>query len=432
MTPGLRQGFVLGIAAWLALAMAVLVLWAAAAGLARAAPEASSTQRVLVMLRLQPEHLRPGSDYAGSYGDGADRAVRRRIAARLARRYGLTLVDDWPMPLVGVDCFVMTAPPGASTAELAAKLSHEPDVAWSEPMNLYQAQSSAQRPAQGAAPTHNDPLYAVQPDAREWRLAELHRYATGRGVKVAVIDSMVETTHPDLAGQIELSRNFVAGRPTTAERHGTGVAGLIAARADNGLGIAGVAPGARLMALRACWQRTSDQAGAVCESLDLAKALDFAISHDAQVINLSLSGPSDTLLGRLLDAAAARHIAVVGAVDRDAPGGGFPASHAGVVAVADESWGPEPAGVYSAPGRDVPTTTPGGHWSLVNGSSFAAAQVSGLIALLRERSPAASPVRLVEAAAGGGAIDACASLLRGAPCDCGCARLAEAAAPGRR
>ena len=74
----------------------------------------------------------------------------------------------------------------------------------------------------------------------------------------------------------------------------------------------------------------------MCDTLSLAKALYFAIGHDAQVINLSLSGPPDPLLGRLIDVALARGIVVVGALDPNAADGGFPASHPGVVAVSDD------------------------------------------------------------------------------------------------
>jgi subtilisin family serine protease len=271
-------------------------------------------------------------------------------------------------------------------------------------MNLYQAKGSA---------SHNDPLYPVQPAAREWRLAQLHKIATGRNVRVAVIDSRIENNHPDLVGQVAVSQNFVPDRFLGPEEHGTAVAGVIAARADNGVGIAGIAPGARLMGLRACWQTPGKPLATVCDSLSLAKALSFAITHSAQVINLSLSGPPDILLGKLVDAAQGRRIIVVGAFDRDLPRGGFPASHPGVVAVADESSGPAPPGVFAAPGHDVPTTLPGGRWALVNGSSFSAAHVSGLVALTREHGrfrPGA--LTLVSVRPGGGAIDACATLTR--------------------
>jgi subtilisin family serine protease len=390
---------------WLAPLVALV-----AAGLVRAAPDpggratpADPGRRILVMLRLPPAHLRPGSDYAGGYDEGMGRSARRRLVEGLARAHGLTLADAWPMPLVGVDCFVLDIPSGASPEALAASLSRDPVVAWSQPLNLYRTEAA----------TDNDPLYRAQPAAREWRLAELHRFATGRDVRVALVDSAVEANHPDLAGQIAISRNFVAGRGATSEQHGTNVAGVIAAKANNGLGMAGVAPGARLMALRACWQLSAppgQAATTVCDSLSLAKAISFAITHGAQVINLSLSGRADRLLGALIDVAGQRRVSVVAAFDRGLPGGGFPASHPGVVAVADETAGSPPPGVYGAPGRDVPTTQPGGRWGLVSGASFAAAHVSGLLALMRQRRGPGS-LALV-AFRPGGAVDACASLAR--------------------
>ncbi len=230
---------------------------------------------------------------------------------------------------------------------------------------------------------------------------------------------MVDASQPDLAGQIQTIQDFVLDHPHAPEQHGTGVAGIIAGIADNHIGIAGVAPHARLMALRACWQEGA--ATAVCDSLSLAKALYFAIGHNAQVINLSLSGPPDPLLGRLIDVALARGMVVVAAVDPHAPEGGFPASHAGVVAVSDDPATTAP-GALVAPGRDAPTTEPGGRFALVSGSSYAAAHVSGLFALMREHNGrAAGPVALVTFRPGGGPIDTCASLMHAA-----CPRLAGA------
>lgn len=399
------------------------ILWTAASASAwaeAAAPRTSDpgpqSQQVLVLLRMAPDHLRADPNYAGGYGPGADRAARRRTANRLAHEHGLTLVTGWPMPQVGVDCFVMDVPAGQSPAEVAARLSRERDVAWAEPMRLYRAQGKV------AAP--NDPLFRAQPAARAWRLADLHELSTGRNVRVAVVDSQIDENHPDLAGQAMIREDFAPGRPSAGEQHGTAVAGIIAAVANNGLGIAGIAPGARLMALRACWQEVSDT---VCDTLSLAKALHFAIEHDAQVINLSLSGPPDILLGRLLDVALARGAVVVGAVDPNLALGGFPASHPGVVAVASDpgdARAPRGSGAYLAPGRDIPTTLPGGRWSLVNGSSFAAAHVSGLFALLDARGARRSHRPTLVAARSGGAIDACASLLQAlGPCrSCACAQ----------
>jgi len=389
----------------------------------RADPAASSRRQILVLLHLPPPHYRPNGGYGGDYGNDPAHGARRRLAARIAHDHGLALVTDWPMPLLGLDCYVMAVPDGRSTEAVAALVSKDPGVDWAEPMHVYRTQGSAPA-AQGAVPARGgDPLFAVQPAAAQWRLAELHQLFTGKGVTVAVIDSRIEVNHPDLAGQISLNADFATGGAAGGELHGTGVAGVIAAKAANGVGIVGVAPRARLMALRACWQLVAQPpaaAATVCDSLSLAKALHFAIEHNAQVINMSLSGPQDRLLGRLIEIALGRGEAVVGAFDRAVPGGGFPASWPGVIAVSDE--GTNAAGVYTAPGRDVMTTQPGGHWYLVNGGSYAAAHVSGLVALLREKRRADGPVTFVSARAGGGAIDACATLLGPSMrCDCKCA-----------
>jgi hypothetical protein len=367
-------------------------------GVAAAQPRADTDadpRELLVLLRLPPEHFRPGDGYAGNYGDALGASARRRVAARIAKEHGLALGIDWPMPLAGVHCFVMALPEGETPEHALRALALDPAVAWAQPMHVYHAR---------AAPA--DPLYPTQPTARTWQLAALHEVATGRDVSVAVIDSGIEPDHPDLAGAVATSQNFVAGRPDAAELHGTAVAGLIAAR-DNGVGIVGVAPRARLLALRACWQRTAD--ATVCSSLSLAMALHFAIAHDAQVINLSLAGPPDRLLDALLDAALARGATVVAAADRSLPEGGFPASHRGVLGVvADDGTGALPGG-YAAPGRDLPTSVPPARWQLVSGASYAAAEVSGLAALLRELR--ADPTRML-AAAPSGVIDACASVAR--------------------
>jgi subtilisin family serine protease len=303
----------------------------------------------------------------------------------------------------------MTVPASQMPEQAIEALAHDPLVEWSQPVHQYRAQGAAGEP--------NDPLFRVQPAARDWRLAELHRIATGRGVRVAVIDSKIEADHPDLKGQVQFTQDFVDGHPVQSEQHGTGVAGIIAAVSDNNLGVSGIAPNARLMALRACWQ--ADASATVCDTLSLAKGLHYAIDHQAQVINLSLSGPQDLLLGKLIDVATARGIAVVGAFDGSQADGGFPASHVGVVAVSDGSTS-VPPGVFVAPGRDVPTTQPGGRWYLVNGSSYAAAHVSGLLALVREHArPPQGALSLVTLRPGGGGIDACATLARTArPCGC--------------
>ena len=389
-------------------AMFALPSSAAAQGSPTIAPE----RQILVMVRHPADHYQPAGTYGGDYGNDLTRSARERLARGIARNHGLTFVDGWPMPMIGVDCFIMAVPDGRSTTAAAAELSHDSKVAWAEPVQLYEAQGGAASP--------NDPLFPAEPAARDWKLAELHQLATGKGVKVAVIDSGIEANHPDLAGQVILNRNFVVGRAEAPEDHGTAVAGIIAAKSGNGIGIAGVAPDARLLGLRACWQRGGAGTATVCDGLSLAKALYFAVQQKPDVINLSLSGPDDRLLRTLIDAALSRGSVVVAAYDASKPDGGFPATVPGVIAVSDHAFAGHSAQVYIAPGRDVPTTQPGGRWFLVNGSSFSAAHVSGLAALVLQRRK--SPVlNLVSDSRVGGTIDACATLERAATgCDCSC------------
>jgi hypothetical protein len=425
---------------------------------AATAEETPASRRLLVMLRMPPPHFHAGADYGGGYGTGPGsdpgRPARRRAAQDLAQEHGLRLVDDWPMAVIGVDCFVMEskevsreASAAAQAAQLSA-LARDPRVAWAQPVNLFHGMRQEGEPAGAAA----DPLYPLQPDGRAWHLAELHRVSTGHGVRVAVIDSGVDARHPDLADQVALRENFVDEGEPRPEAHGTAVAGVIAARAGNGLGIAGVAPGARLMALRACWEGGVPESGhgrgqrTLCSSFTLAKALNFAILHDARIINLSLGGPADRLLQALVEAAGVRGATVVGALDPARPDG-FPAAAPGVLVVGVSAMAAPGAaapgvraGALLAPGADVPSCLPGARWGFVSGSSYAAAHVSGLAALLAELRPHAGAAELrsymltqsssatLEHTSNRGAdpasgvtIDACASIARAfGSCVCSC------------
>ncbi|WP_457419627.1 S8 family peptidase [Roseateles sp. P5_E7] len=393
----------------------LLVLLACCIAGRPAAAQAEEAQRqVLVMLQLPKAHYRPDGSYAGNYGAGVGRQSRQQVAQDLAQRHGLEMRSEWPMPLAGVDCFVMRLPEGdrRSSADAARAVAEDRRVAWAQAVGIYQAEGSAQ-----------EPLYAAQPAARQWQLAELHQLATGRGVRVAVVDSGIEAGHPDLAGQVAFNQNFVDDRPSPAENHGTAVAGIIAARADNGAGIAGIAPQARLLALRACWQAANAQT--VCTGLGLAKALYAAIQQGAHIINMSLGGPDDRLLGLLLDQAQARGATIVAALPgRGGPQNQFPANHPGVLVVG--SGPPLPTGAVFAPGRDVPSAAVGGGWTVVTGSSFAAAHATGLLALLRELDARAVPASALVTAAQG-RIDSCATLARHAGMRTACKPLGQTA-----
>ena len=133
-------------------------------------PAREGSAQVLVFLKVQPLHFRPDGNYAVGYADAAGRSARRRIAEALALTHGLRMATDWPIPTLGLDCYVMDVPTPRSPQEVADQLSREPQVSWAQVMNVF-------RPL-----GHDDPLYSMQPAARLWHLDELHTVAGGRGV----------------------------------------------------------------------------------------------------------------------------------------------------------------------------------------------------------------------------------------------------------
>jgi subtilisin family serine protease len=144
------------------------------------------------------------------------------------------------------------------------------------------------------------------------------------------------------------------------------------------------------VALRACWAVTTGSPTAHCSTFTLALALQTAMDLDARVINMSLSGPSDPLLGALLDEALERGITIVaaGAESASSSDDAFPASHAGVfvaqAAAGDAALAPR---ALAAPAREILTTTPGASYAFLSGNSLAAAHITGVVALLLERAP---------------------------------------------
>jgi subtilisin family serine protease len=339
---------------------------------ASAAPTSAAGQ-ILVMLPLPVPHYRPDTTYTGSYDDLLGRSFNRRVAAEIAKKYGLRIVDDWPMALLNVDCYIFSSEADADP-DLMQLLADDKRVQWAQPLNEFHALSATES------------LRRIQPTNQLWHLSSLHAIATGKGETVAIIDSRVDDTHPDLVGQLAVKEDFVTNANGPYEAHGTEVAGIIGARADERARILGVAPDAKLMALRACWQKDIDTT--VCSSFTLAKALEFALEHHADVINMSLSGPYDPLVQRFVTLAISRGTSVVAAMDPTSTDGGFPASQAGVVPVSDASLVHAQHRFFVAPGDDILTDAPFAQWTFVSGSSFSAAHVSGLIALLREASAA--------------------------------------------
>ncbi|MGQ0836631.1 MAG: S8 family peptidase [Gammaproteobacteria bacterium] len=376
--------------AWLVLAA---LLQSACANLTETVAVREEPERfVLVTLRNVPASL---PSRAGSTIRGYDAATpysvsarNRSIARALARAHNLREVMSWPIAATRVHCIVFELPAEAAREAILARLAREPDVLHAQPLNTFVAA--------GASGGYNDPYVDLQRSLQQMAIPAAHRWSRGSGVRVAVIDTGIDTRHPDLAGRVLSSRNFIDRDRARfdRDRHGTEVAGIIAALADNSVGIVGVAPEVQVLAIKACWQLRSDADEAVCNSFTLAQGLAAAIDARADLINLSVVGPTDPLLADLISEAARRGIIVVGAA-------GFPGRASDAIAVDVARPLSISAQHFYAPGDDIFTLTPTGGYGFASGSSLATAHVSGVVALLlsRNRHLRADEVRALLSAA---------------------------------
>jgi subtilisin family serine protease len=356
-----------------------------------------------------------GYTVAAPYTAGGE---ARSVLAAVEREHGLVELTGWPITALRLHCVVTRIPEGRSRDELLATLAGDQRVALAQPLQSFDTYGSDDS-------GYNDPYVDLQVGFKQLDAAEAHARSRGQGVRVAIVDTGVDTAHPDLAGRVETVRNFVDrdSAQFTSDRHGTEVAGVIAAVANNHEGIVGVAPEAHLTVLKACWQ-AGPQGGARCNTYTLAQALAAGIADGARIINLSLGGPPDDLLQRLVTLAVQRGRIVVGAVPPDGSLAGFPVNVPGVIAVGLPQSG-QPA-ILQAPGRDILTLQPGGRYDFGSGSSLAAAHVSATAALLLAADPSLDAPRVrallaasQQSAQAGGSINACAALaaLRpGLPC----------------
>ena len=242
-----------------------------------------------------------------------------------------------------------------------------------------------------SSPVGGDPmLYAWS----KLRLGEAHRLARGQAVLVAVIDSGVDTKHPDLAGAI--AENFDAIKsPEPPHTHGTAIAGAIAAQSPR----MGVAPGAQILAIRAF-------SGSIGFSFAILKGIDLAVARNARIINMSFAGPLDPATARQLAAAYDRGLVLVAAAGNLGPLAPpqYPAANPNVIAVSatdsdDKIYSGSNRGTYvalAAPGVDVRLPAPNGLYQVTSGTSFSAAYVSGVAALVLERKPSFAPDEVLQ------------------------------------
>jgi hypothetical protein len=246
----------------------------------------------------------------------------------VAAAHGLREIAAWPIGLLGIHCVVYELPVGADRDAMLDRLRRDSRVESAQP---YQAFATLTSDSDVAATS--DPYRPLQRNLDLMDVGGAHLWSRGEGVRVAVIDTGIDASHPDLAGRIVKQENFVDGSKSGRDRHGTAVAGVIAAVENNSQGIVGVAPGARLYAMRACWPAPGDDSRAVCSTLTLAKAMAAAIEARIDIVNLSLTGPADPLLTRLVEVGLRRGVVFVGATPPKTDVSTFPTGIPGVIGV---------------------------------------------------------------------------------------------------
>jgi hypothetical protein len=294
-----------------------------------------------------------------------DQAALNVVADAIADQFGVILMAEWPLNSIAVHCFIFDASSVADLQTLINNMRADTRIRTVQRMRIFEPSEAL----------YTDPLFALQWSLERLNVPKAHLVSTGEGIRIGIIDTAIDATHPDLADQVVDKRDFVTTSGiSTAEAHGTAIAGIISADATNAGGIVGVAPNAELIGLRACWQDRG--AAGHCNSFSLARALNFAILNDYDILNLSIGGPDDPLVRELVQTAIDTGLIVV-AASGETDTTAFPASIDGVIAAGSSLNGSIPA-----PMADVITTAPSNRHRYVSGSSAAAAHVSGVVALM--------------------------------------------------
>jgi subtilisin family serine protease len=307
-------------------------------------------------------------------------------ADALAQRHRLIRIESVSIPILAGTVFRWRIPDNRPMDRVLNDLRNDSAVRFSQMNMTYRAQDAgAKAPAEGDAGQ-----YALA----KLHLPEAHLLARGTDVAIAVIDSGIDVTHPELAGAI-IGTYDALNSKEGAHPHGTGVAGTIIAHSR----LVGSAPAARLLAIRAFAANPSS--GAESTSFVVLKALNYAVQQNAQIINMSFAGPADPLVQQALAVAAARGIVLVAAAGNAGPNSPplYPAADSHVIAVtatdsgdhlfAQANRGPQVA--IAAPGVDILMPAPEDRYQVNSGTSFAAAYVSGVVALLIDRNPGITP-----------------------------------------
>jgi hypothetical protein len=326
----------------------------------------------------------------------------------LFRRQRLERLDSQRIALIGLTLHRLRIPDNRTPRTVLVGLRSEARIATAQPNYVYRLEqqqptansqsetdSAATAPATAAlaAPVavQRLPQYAID----KLDLVDVHRQSRGARIKIAVIDSGIDTGHPELLGALDKAGDMLTGAaalPGDADTHGTGMASAVFARSQ----LTGVAPAASLLAVRAFKGTVgNDRSGAQGTSWHVLKGIDWSVAEGARVLNLSFAGPRDELVSRALAAASARGVVAIAAAGNAGPASPplFPASDANVIAVTaldaeDKVFAMANRGRHiavAAPGVDVLVAQPSSGYGMTTGTSVATAHVSGLVALLIER-----------------------------------------------
>jgi subtilisin family serine protease len=313
-----------------------------------------------------------------------------RLRAAIAR-LGLTILASEDLGILGSTAVRLHIDNGRSPAEVIRALAAVQLVAVAQPQYVYTLDQQASEPAPAARGTQqgDEAQYILQ----KLNIADVHRMVRGTNVAIAVIDSQIDVTHPDLEGVVA-QRYSAVGAEEKPHAHGTGMAGAIAAHQR----LLGTAPGARLLAVHAF-----STGGATAESttFGILKGMNWAVNQGVRIINMSFAGPKDPSLERALRVAYGKGIVLIAAAGNAGPKSPplYPAADPNVIAVTatdveDKLFAGANRGKYvsvAAPGVDILVPAPENGYQLTTGTSVAAAEVSGIVALLLERNPKLTP-----------------------------------------
>ncbi len=304
-------------------------------------------------------------------------------AARLRK----VLADDGAKvqrKLDRLNVHLIEVPPGAEEA-LARKLARHPFLKFAEVDRLL--------PTGTAAP--NDPQYA-----NAWHLPKIQTtaawdVATGSGVTVAVLDTGVDPTHLDLAANLVPGWNAISNTADTADvnNHGTWVAGTIAALTNNALGVAAIAPDARVMPVR-----ITDRSDGYAYTSDIARGLTWAADHGARVANVSYAVTGSSTVSSAAQYLRGKGGLTVASAGNDSTDPGT-LNNAYVVTVSATDGSDLKAGWsnygkmvdFAAPGVGIWTTARGNGYGAVSGTSFSSPVTAAVAALVMAANPALLP-----------------------------------------